>query len=227
MAAGLEWVGADAQCVIFAYLTPLDVAAARSGSRQLHRALDWRGAPIVWERAALHVSIPRLLADVPTVRAAACFAEIYRSKLQDETDEQLGCILAAACSRGWLEKAQWAVARYPRCIPRPGLWEHQENVATSLLHGACKGGHLPTAQWVAAIFNMRATLWADIYACGAALHIACSEGHLAVAQWLVAHFAIDQEFLTKINTLSDLFFVAQANGHHAVHQWLTAHYGSH
>lgn len=225
MVAALERISADAHCVVFGYLTPLELVAARSCSRQLYRRLDWRTAPAIWERAARHVSIPRLLADVPATRAATHCATIYRAKLQGETDERMALILAIACERGWLEKAQWAVASFPKCIPRPGLWAHQENVATSLLHGACKGGHLSTAQWLAAIFNMRAILWADIYASGAALHIACSEGHLAVAQWLAAHFGIDRAFLAKINTLADLFFIAQANGHPAIYQWLASQFG--
>jgi hypothetical protein len=129
-------------------------------------------------------------------------------------------VLQHACEHGWLEKAQWVLARF--------------RISSRRLHGgadapfwrAWRNGHTEVARWLIARspVPLRALL---SQRAARLLRACCSKGHLGLIQLLIATCDpvtshVDHGIWFRVH-LTDSLAVACARGHLEVVRWIMAH----
>jgi hypothetical protein len=214
----LEVLCEDLASAMFGMLTPVEVATTRGCSRAMLARFD-QSARAVWGAAASHILLTKVLAHIPTARAAAAFCAMYPSwqaAVLASEGAFMECALPQACSRGWLSKLQW-IASNVRTV---GIDLNKP------LNAACKNGHLTIVQWLIRTYSIQRARLEKVRS-GAfdvprAYLGACERGHLQIVQWFVAHYELDS-WIDRLIGVGGVV-IASCSDRLEVVQWIFGHF---
>ncbi len=216
LASMLEALCENLASAMFGMLTPVEVATTRGCSRAMLARFD-QSARAVWGAAASHIILAKVLAHIPTARAAAVFGAMYpRWNDAPTTSDFLKCALFQACSRGWLDKLRWMASNVRTVGPVTSVDLHAP------LKAACRGGHLTVVQWLVRTYDIRRNQLEQVrsgaFEVPRAYLEACNYGHLQTVQWFVEHYEFGSWIYRRIGVGG--IVIASCSDRLEVVQWL-------